>query len=140
MDYENSHIIVASGPVIIEDGKVLLNRHGEGEDGKIWKFVGGRVELSDVEIGEDTLEIACKREVKEEMGLEVEIIAPIKPMMIKHPTRENVYVVLIHYLAKRLNEIVPGPNIIEYGWFSVDDLPEKCAPNIRPVIEEYKKL
>ena len=34
-------IIIASGPVIVENGKVLLNKHGE--DG-FWKFCGGRVE------------------------------------------------------------------------------------------------
>jgi len=34
-------LIIASGPVIIENGKVLLNKHG---DDKFWKFLGGKVE------------------------------------------------------------------------------------------------
>ncbi|HOX41512.1 MAG TPA: NUDIX domain-containing protein [bacterium] len=141
MDYENSKFIIASGPVIIENGKVLLNRHGETEaDQRFWKFVGGRVELADVEIDGDALEIACKREVKEEMGLDIEIIIPIKPMLIKHPDKPNAYIILIHYLAKRLNEIMPGPDIIEYGWFDIDSLPENCAPNISQVIVAYKEV
>ena len=81
-------IIVASGPVIIEDGKVLLNKHG---DDKFWKFVGGKAERYDI-----SLEEVVKREVKEEMGLEVELLRPLKPMMIEMTDK---IVVLIHYLA-----------------------------------------
>ena len=61
-----SKIIIASGPVIIENNKVLLNKHG---DDKFWKFCGGRIEEH-----EFSLKTAAKREVKEEMGLEIEII------------------------------------------------------------------
>jgi len=61
-----SNIIVASGPVIVENNKVLLNKHGEDS---FWKFCGGRVEE-----GEFNLKNAAKREVKEEMGLDVEIL------------------------------------------------------------------
>jgi len=32
-------IIIASGPVIVENNKVLLNQHGDTE---FWKFCGGR--------------------------------------------------------------------------------------------------
>ena len=51
--------IIASGPVIIEDNKVLLNR--ENKNGQIteWFFPGGEVEDFDI-----SLEEACKREVK----------------------------------------------------------------------------
>jgi len=118
--------IIASGPVIIEDGKVLLNKHGD--DG-YWKFVGGKVEDFDI-----TLEEVAKREVMEEMGLEIEIIRPLKPMMISFPDK---VVILIHYLAKRIGEIKPGSDILEWAWFDVNDLPVDSAPNIAPVIAEY---
>lgn len=138
---ENCQFIIASGPVIIEDNKVLLNRHGEtAEDQKIWKFVGGRVELEDYKIENDILEQACKREVMEEMGIEVKIIASLKPMLIVKHGNPNKYVILIHYLAKRIGEIKTGDDIIEWGWFDIDKLPENCAPNIESVIEDYKKL
>lgn len=42
MNLENAKFIIASGPVIIENNKVLLNRHGEDDKAKeYWKFVGG---------------------------------------------------------------------------------------------------
>lgn len=119
-------IIIASGPVIIEDGKVLLNKHG---DDKYWKFVGGKAESFDV-----SLEEVAKREVMEEMGLEVDLIRPLKPMMKEFPDK---VVILIHYLAVRKGEIKPGDDILAWDWFNINDLPEDCAPNIKPVIEEY---
>jgi len=128
------NFIIASGPVIIENDKVLLNQHG---DDNFWKFVGGRVEDFDFEDEVNSLETACKREVKEEMGIEIEIIRALKPMMIKHPTKDDTQVILIHFLAKRLREINPGVDIRKYEWFDINNLPDDCAPNIKPVIGDY---
>ncbi len=122
----NKPIIVAAGPVIIENSKVLLNKHGD--DG-MWKFVGGKAERTDT-----SLEEVAMREVTEEMGIEVELLRPLKPMMIDMPDK---VVILIHYLATRKGEIAPGNDILEWDWFDINNLPEDCAPNIRPVIEEY---
>lgn len=157
MYLKNAQFIIASGPVIVEDGKVLLNRHGHPEESlghtrdknsldkardlresRFWKFPGGRIENFDFTNELNSLEEACKREVKEEMGLEIEIIRPLRPMMIKHPDKENTVVILIHYLAKRLNDIKPADYIEEYAWFDVNNLPQNCAPNIIEVIKEYK--
>lgn len=133
----NNKIIIASGPVIIEDGKVLLNRHGKTEeDQKIWKFPGGKVEFDNVDFQSDNiLENECKREVMEEMGFEIEIIRPLKPMLVK--SSDNVSIVLIHYLTTRIGEVKLGSDILEFGWFPLNKLPENCAPNIAPVIAKY---
>lgn len=141
MNLENKKFIIASGPVIIEKGKVLLNRHGEDDKAKIyWKFVGGRVKNFDFSNETQSLEKAYQREVKEEMGIKVKDLVAIKPMMIKHPDKKNTVVILIHYLAKRIGKIKPGKDIEEYKWWNIHALPKNCAPNIKPVIEEYKKL
>lgn len=129
-------IIVASGPVIIENDKVLLNKHGD--DG-FWKFLGGRVEDFDFQDETRSLEEACSREVKEEMGFDIEIIRPLKPMMVQKPGDPNTWVILIHYLAKRLGETKLGADIKDAQWFDIHNLPADCAPNIKPVIKEYKK-
>ena len=130
-------IIVASGPVIIENHKVLLNRHGQTEEeARLWKFVGGKIEFSDEE---DLLENSCKREAMEEMGIKIEIIRPLKPMMIKKPGSKDDFVVLIHYLARRLTQIKPGKDIVEWGWFDLNKLPDNCAPNIQVVLQSIKK-
>ncbi|MDD2730737.1 MAG: NUDIX domain-containing protein [Candidatus Portnoybacteria bacterium] len=129
-------IIVVSGPVIIENGKVLLNKHG---DDNFWKFLGGRVENSDFKKETGSLEEACRREAKEEMGFDIKIVRPLKPMMVSKSGDPNAQVVLIHYLAERLGKINLGADIKEAKWFSVNDLPPDCAPNIKPVVAEYLK-
>lgn len=135
------NIIVASGPVIIENGEVLLNKHGDDD---FWKFLGGRVELEDID-GEDSLEDACRRETKEENGFDVEIICPLKPMLIPKPGSKNEFVVLIHFLAKRKGKIKLRSDINEFKKFNVQKLvkgayKEKFAPNIIPVLKDYLEL
>lgn len=135
------NLIVASGPVIIENGEVLLNKHG---DDNFWKFLGGRVELKDIS-GENSLEDACRREVKEENGFNIEIVCPLKPMMLPKPGSKNEFVVLIHFLAKRKGKIRLGKEVDEFGKFNVVKLvkgkyKDKFAPNIIPVLKNYLEL
>lgn len=123
-------IIVASGPVIVEDGKVMLNQHGDTD---FWKFCGGRVREN-----ENLVEVA-RRRVKEEMGIEIEILDE-NPFITyaKKETPEGVFdVLLVHYLAKRIGEIKHGEEIREWNWFDVENLPENLAPNIIPVLKHF---
>ena len=122
--------IIASGPVIIENDKVLLNRERKGEKISPWFFPGGEVE----NFAEDLTQ-ACRREVKEEMGIDIEIIKPLNTTLRK--LDDNSIVVLVHYLAKRIGEINPGSNIVEWDWHDMRNLPENCAPNVFEVIKGY---
>jgi len=120
--------IVASGPVIIENGKVLLNREQKPGGITPWMFPGGEVEDFDA-----SLEDACRREVKEEMGIDIEIIKPLSPIMLHQAGR---VIVLIHYLAKRIGEMQPGEGVEEWGWHDIHNLPSDTAPNVSRVIAE----
>ncbi len=141
--FKDKEIIIASGPVIIEDNEVLLNKHG---DDPFWKFLGGKVEDWDFEDPLMSLEEACKREAKEENGIDIEILNSIKPMMIPHPSKPDTWVILIHYLAKRTSEINLADEIDDFRKFDVNELiegkfaGEEFAPNIIPVLKEYIKL
>ncbi|MEK7494186.1 MAG: NUDIX hydrolase [Patescibacteria group bacterium] len=124
-------IIIASGPVIVENGKVLLNKNGE--DG-FWKFCGGKVEDFTTDLAEN-----ARREVKEEMGFAIDIIDERPYLMhVKKPGEEGVDVILVHFLAKRVGDITPGDEITAWKWFAVNDLPDDVAPNIKPVLEYFK--
>lgn len=125
-------IIIASGPVIVEDGKVLLNQHGDTD---FWKFCGGGLKDTDENL------IACaRREVKEEMGIGIEIIEPTP--FITYTTKETpegtADVILVHYLAKRVGEIKPGADIREWNWFPLTHLPDNFAPNILSALRHFK--
>lgn len=125
-------IIIASGPVIVEDGKVLLNQHGDTD---FWKFCGGRVENFD----QDLIE-AAKREAKEEVGIDLEIINP-EPFVMhvsKQTENGNIDVLLVHYLARRIGEIKPGADIREWRWIPIEELAnEKLGENIVPALKHF---
>jgi len=127
-------IIVASGPIIIEEGKVLLSKHGD--DG-FWKFPGGRAGSFKFKNNFDSLEEICCKKVEEEMGIKIVIKRPLKPMMLPKSDDPKTWITLIHYLADREGEIKPGKKIKEWNWFDIKNLPAGCGPNIKPVIEDY---
>lgn len=124
-------IIIASGPVLVEDNKVLLNQHG---DTTFWKFCGGRVEDFEADLIGN-----AKREVKEEMGIEIEILDE-KPFLLhtlKETPEGKIDVILVHYLSKRIGEIKPGADIRKWDWLNIDNLPENLAPNIIPTLKHF---
>jgi len=127
--------IIASGPVIIENGEVLVNKDNKDD---FYKLPGGTVEP-----GVENLEEACHRETKEENNAEIEIIRPLNPMILwENPqTKEKMVILLIHYLARLLNkgEVRPIPPIQEVRWLSIEEIKNgehKVAPNIKFLIEK----
>ena len=58
---------VAVGAIVVKDGRVLLARRGKEPSRGLWSVPGGAVRL-----GEE-LKAAAKREVREELGIEVEL-------------------------------------------------------------------
>jgi 8-oxo-dGTP diphosphatase len=126
-DGQPASITVASGPVIIEDGKVLLDQH---DDIDMWKFPGGRIHDT------ESLQETAKREVKAELGIEITITS--EPFVVCFQ-RDNEYVVLVHYLATRQGDITPGRDVTSWNWHDIDHLPEGCAPNIKQAVEHFRQ-
>ena len=128
-------LIIVSGPVIIENGKLLVNKDNKDD---FYKLPGGTIEQ-----GIEDLEQACHREVYEENNAKIEIIKPLYPMVLwKNPqTNEKMAVILIHYLANLLNknEIKPCGEIREIKWLDISEIKQgkhNVAPNIKFLIEK----
>ena len=126
-----ANIIIASGSVIVENEAFLLIQE---DDADFWKFCGGKVEDSDLDL-RDT----ARREAQEEMGFEIEIINPEAYVMHvpKKSASGNADVLLVHWLARRIGEITPG-DIREWRFFTLQELAsEKLAPNIMPTLRHF---
>jgi ADP-ribose pyrophosphatase YjhB (NUDIX family) len=135
----SENTVLGAGPIIIEDGKILLCREikFDGEKSPIFMLPGGRVEESDTDFEE-----TCKREAKDELGIDIEILRPLRTLFVKRPGKDG-YALLVHFLAKRTSEVVPGKQILEWGWYDINNLPENVAPSIPEVLQSYlseKKL
>jgi len=124
-------IIVASGPVIVENEKVLLNKHG---DTSFWKFCGGQVENYDVDLIAN-----AKREAKEEMGIDLKILneEPFISFTRKETAENKIDIILVHFLAERIGEIKPGTDIREWDWLDINNLPDDLGPNILPALKHF---
>lgn len=124
-------IIIASGPVIVENNKVLLDKHG---DDNFWKFCGGRVDNFS-----ETLIDTARRRAKEEIGIDFEVLdnEPFFLYSQKETMGENVDIILVHFLAKRVGEIAKGDSVRELVWHDINKLPEDLAPNIIPVLKHF---
>lgn len=124
-------IIIASGPVIVEDGKVLVNKHG---DTNFWKFCGGKVEDFETD-----LKTNAAREAKEEVGIDLEF--ENREPFVMHTGKQTeqglIDVLLVHYLAQRIGEIKLGPDIRGYAWLDIKNLPEDVGPNIIPALRYF---
>ena len=127
--------IIASGPVIIEKGKLLVNKDDKDD---FYKLPGGQVGDYD-----KSLEDACHRQTKEENNGLIRILEPLSPMMLrKNPqTGEKMIILLIHYRAKLLNkkDLKPMPPIKKVKWLSIADIKRgkyRVAPNITYLIEK----
>lgn len=127
--------IIASGPVIIENGELLVNKDDLDD---FYKLPGGTIEE-----GIEDLEMACHRETREENNAKIEIIRPLHPMILwENPqTKKKMTILLIHYLARLKNrqEIRPIPPIRELKWLLIKEIKQgkyNVAPNIRFLIEK----
>lgn len=132
---ERDHVItIASGPVIIEDEKVLLDQHGnEG----LWKFPGGKVKDG------DSFRETARSEVKDELGIDAKLVGD--PFVLRFKRKPETgpveEVLLIHYFAERLNDVIePGKEIEDWGWHDINNLPKNCHPNVAPVVAYFKNF
>jgi ADP-ribose pyrophosphatase YjhB (NUDIX family) len=108
---------------IIEDNKILLTQR---EDFEVWCLPGGGVEEG------ESLEEAARREVFEEIGLEVEITSLVGIYSIPEDGIGSGHIAVF---AGRVTggemKLDPG-EVIAVGYFSADELPELMLDWHRP--------
>ncbi len=128
-------IIIASGPVIVEEGKLLVIKDTKDD---FYKIPGGTVEEQD----QGDLELTCRREFKEETNGEIEILEKLSTQILnKNPrTQEQMKIELHHYRAKlyNKNELRPIRPILEVKWLDINEIKQGkyfVAPNIKFLIE-----
>jgi 8-oxo-dGTP diphosphatase len=95
--YKKEHIVTSVVAVIVdEDGRVLLTKRSIPPFQDLWVMPGGKIDL-----GEPILE-ALKREVHEEVGLEIEIEDLIDVFEHLTPGEENCHFVILYYRCRPL--------------------------------------
>ena len=127
--------IVGVGGVVVDDGRALLIRRGNEPLMGQWSIPGGTLELG------ETLAEGTAREVKEETGLEVNVLDMIETFerinfgrgadetwsSIEERRRPRFHFVIVDYLCERISgEPVAGGDVTDVAWTDEHEL-EKFA-------------
>ena len=135
MDSENSKfprgVEVVVGPYILnEQNEVMFCKSPKWPNQ--WVICGGHVEVG------ESLADALKREVKEELGIDIDVfdIMNVGEMIVYPPEfKRNAHFIFIDMLARpKNNDFHFNSEISDYAWFTVDD-----ALNRDDIKESYKK-
>lgn len=120
--------------VIVEKRNVLLIKRGRDPYKGFWALPGGFVEYG------ETTEDAVKREVKEETGLDCDIVALTG--VYSDPNRDpRGHTISVAYLMKVVRgEVTAGNNARDAFWIDIDELPEKIAFDHSKIIEDALKI
>ena len=126
------HHDVAVGLVFNGDGRVLIQRRPEdGLLGGLWEFPGGKAEDG------ESMDDACQRELREEVGIEVAVEAPFYTLSHAY----SHFKITLYAFRCRL---VSGEATSEEGqpikWVDVADLDDYAFPRAnRKLIEELER-
>ena len=127
--------IVGVGGVVVDNGRALLIRRGNEPLLGQWSIPGGTLELG------ETLAEGTAREVKEETGLEVNVLDMIETFerinfgrgadetwsSIEERRRPRFHFVIVDYLCERISgEPVAGGDVTDVAWGDEHEL-EKFA-------------
>lgn len=129
--------ITATAIIVCSGERVLLIKRDTLPFRGFWALPGGRLDPGEV------VEQTCVREVKEETGLEVEIVSKLGDYH-EFGCREGV--VYDYYPSCFVVGVVGGEvarqesEVQEIGWFSLNELPGPLAFEHDQMIKDYKKM
>lgn len=117
--FKKEHIVTSVVAVIVdEEERVLLTRRSIPPFKDLWVMPGGKIDL-----GEPLLD-ALKREVREEVGIEVDVDDLIDVFEHVTPGEDKYHFVIIYYLCRPLScSIVHNEDeVSEVAWVAFPDL------------------
>lgn len=110
---------------------VLLIERGNNPFKNRWALPGGFVDM------DETIETACKRELKEEAGISLKKMEQFKTYdaINRDPRHRTISVVYFAELSKKL-AVTGGDDAKNANWFPITELPD-LAFDHRQIIDEF---
>lgn len=129
--------VQAVGAVVHDaEGRVLLVLRGREPAAGLWSIPGGKVEPGEAR------EAAVAREVLEETGLVVEVLAPVG--VVERPTADGGVFEIHDYTARLVSDpgaAVAADDADAVGWFSPTEVRAlDCVPGLVAALDEWGVL
>lgn len=133
---QSDNPIPAASIAVFRDGKVLLALRTQP---RLWSLPGGRIEPG------ETAEQAALRELREEVGVEAEIVAPAGEREAVWRGRDGVVVARFRIQAFaarwRAGEPKTGPEAVEVRWLDPDQVSElKTTEGLAEIVATARRL
>lgn len=126
---------ICVGPILYNDeNKIFLM---ESPKWNAWIVPGGKVEDGETEVE------ALKREIKEELGIEITDIVKVGEK-IKEPSgdfkdKETRFIFKDFFCLACSTDIIPNEEISNHGWFSIDEaLDLNLLDTTRKFVEQFR--
>jgi len=122
--------------IFTKGDKVLLTKRAVEPKKGYWDAPGGFLEK------DEHPEVGLKREMREELGVEIKIIKILGIYMGEYLEKHPESTLNIYYLAKiTKGKIRPADDITEAQWFGKNEIPKKLAfKNNRQAIKDWKRI
>lgn len=113
-------MILVAVAAILDGGQILLTRRRpDAHLGGMWELPGGRIEP------DETPEEALRREVLEEVGVELE---DVEPLTFSHHRYDEREVLLLFHRCRAATRPERSPEGLEMRWVPIATLPEVPLP------------
>ena len=121
--------ILLSGCAIMKEEKILLIRK---KDRDFWELPGGLVK------NKVDIEQAAVEKTKEQIGAEPKVVQQFT-ILEYQKNGDNVEATIFECDLDPEAEFIPGENIEEVRWFSIQDLKkEKIGEDVKEILEELE--
>jgi len=129
-------IMIGTGVVLLRENQVLLQRR---KDNGLWGIPGGSLEPG------ESLEEAARREVLEEVGLEITGSLHLfnvysgRQQFYQYPNGDQIYDVCVAYWTRDFRGTLKAEagEVLELRYYPIDDLPETINPLDQPILMEF---
>lgn len=129
-------ISIAVKAFIINNKNKLLTIKRSSKDNfqpNTWEFPGGKLED-----GEDPHK-GLIREIKEEIGLKIEIIQPLNIQHFTIKQEKRIITMIIFYCKTKSNKLKLSDEHSDYQWINLNEAKKLITPHFHKEIEIYTK-
>jgi 8-oxo-dGTP diphosphatase len=108
--------LLGSAVIVEKDGKFLLGERNKKNYRGFWVLPGGRVSYG------ETIKDAAVREIKEETGLDIEIVRFVGFQEILNLPEDYHRVVFYHLAKVKGGKLKHSDDLSDAGFFSIDEI------------------